>query len=43
VFTFAGAERVYRSAAYLDEVVETLLVYLLDEANDRGTGRLFLP
>jgi hypothetical protein len=43
VFTFADADRIYRSAAYLDEVVESLLEYLLDEANFRGTGRLFLP
>jgi hypothetical protein len=43
VFTFADADRIYQSAAYLDDVVETLLEYLLDEANYRGTGRLFLP
>jgi hypothetical protein len=43
VFTFADADRIYQSAAYLDEVVESLLEYLLDEANLRGTGRLFLP
>jgi hypothetical protein len=43
VFTLADPDRVYQSAAYLDEVVETLLEYLLDAANYRGTGRLFLP
>ena len=43
IFTFADADRVYRSAAYLDEIVESLLEYLLDEANYRGTGRLYLP
>jgi len=43
VFTFADADRIHKSAAYLDEVVESLLEYLLDEANYRGTGRLFLP
>ncbi len=43
VFTFAEADRVYQSATYLDKVVETLLDYLLNEANYRGTGRLFLP
>jgi len=43
VFTFADADRIYQSAAYLDEVVESLLEYLLDEANYRGSGRLFLP
>jgi len=29
VFTFADADRIYQSAAYLDEVVESLLEYLL--------------
>jgi hypothetical protein len=43
VFTFANADRIYHSVAYLDKVIETLLEYLLDEANYRGTGRLFLP
>jgi hypothetical protein len=43
VFTLADPERIYQSASYLDEVVETLLEYLLDVANYRGTGRLFLP
>lgn len=43
VFTFADADRVYQSAAYLDEVVESLVNYLLDEANYRGAGRLYLP
>ncbi len=43
VFTFADADRIYQSAGYLDEVVETLLEYLLEEATYRGAGRLFLP
>ncbi len=43
VFTSADAEHVFQSAAYLDKVVETFLDYLLNEANYRGTGRLFLP
>jgi hypothetical protein len=43
VCTFADADRVYQSAACLDEVVETLLEYLLNETNFRGSGRLFLP
>ena len=43
VFTLADADRSYQSSAYLDEVVESLLEYLLDEENCRGTGRLFLP
>src|SRR5262245_12654589 len=43
VFTFADADRIYHSAAYLDDVVESLLQYLLGEANYLGTGRLYLP
>jgi hypothetical protein len=43
VFTFTNADRLYQSAAYLDEVVESLVGYLLDEANYRGVGRLYLP
>jgi hypothetical protein len=43
VFTFADADRIYQSTAYLDDVVETLLEYLLDEARYRGAGRLYLP
>jgi hypothetical protein len=43
VFTLADADRVYHSAAYLEEVVESLLDHLLFEANYRGAGRLFLP
>lgn len=43
VFTFADADRVYDSAAYRDKVVNSLIVYLLDEPNCRGTGRLYLP
>jgi hypothetical protein len=43
VFTFADADRIYRSTPYLDEVVETLLDYLLRIDDMRGTGRLFLP
>lgn len=43
VFTISDADRIYQSAAYLEDVVETLLEFLLDEANYRGTGRLFLP
>lgn len=43
VFTFADADRIFQSPAYLDEVIERLLEYLLDEANYRGTGRLYLP
>ena len=43
VFTFADPDKVLRSAAYLEAVVEKLLDYLLDAANYRGAGRLFLP
>jgi hypothetical protein len=43
VFTFADADRIYHSAAYLDDVVESLVDYLLERANYTGAGRLFLP
>lgn len=43
VLTFADAQRIYQSSAYLDKVVERLLDYLLNQENYRGTGRLFLP
>lgn len=43
VFTFADARRLYQSADYLDEVVESLVEYLLDAADFRGAGRLYLP
>lgn len=43
VFTFADADHMYQSAAYLDKVVETLLDYLLNADNYRGAGRLYLP
>jgi hypothetical protein len=43
LFTFADADRMFQSAVYLDEVVESLLDYLLDEENYRGVGRLYLP
>lgn len=43
VFTLADANGFYRGTAYLDKVVESLLEYLLDAENLRGTGRLFLP
>jgi hypothetical protein len=43
VFTLADPDRIFQSPAYLDQVVESLLEYLLEEANWRGTGRLYLP
>jgi len=43
VFTLADSNRLYESTAYLDKVIESILEYLLDEPNCRGTGRLFVP
>jgi hypothetical protein len=43
VFTLADSNRLYESMAYLDKVIESMLEYLLDEPNCRGTGRLFVP
>lgn len=43
VFTLADADRIYNSSDYLDQVVASLLDYLFDEENYRGTGRLYLP
>lgn len=43
LFTFADADRMFQSVAYLDEVVEKLLDFLLDEHKLRGAGRLYLP
>jgi hypothetical protein len=42
VFSFADADRIYQSTVYLDEVVEALLDYLLDEAElSRDWAALF--
>jgi Domain of unknown function (DUF5615) len=43
VFTLADSNRLWESTEYLDKVIESMLEYLLDEPNCRGTGRLFLP
>jgi hypothetical protein len=43
VFTLANADRMFRSTTYLDNVVETLVDYLLNETDYRGVGRLYLP
>lgn len=43
VFTIADPNRVLRSRTYLDEVVVSLLDYLLFIDNVRGAGRLWLP
>jgi hypothetical protein len=43
VFTLADATRFLTSKDYAQEVVESLLEYLLDIDAYRGTGRLYLP
>ena len=43
VLTFADADRVLQSTAYLDRVVERLIIYLLNWEDYRGGGRLYLP
>jgi hypothetical protein len=43
VFTFGDAKQMFQSAAYLDDVVEKLLDYLLNAEDHRGAGRLYLP
>ncbi len=43
VFTLANADRVLQDRDYLDRVAESLMEYLVDIDNYRGTGRLYLP
>jgi hypothetical protein len=43
VFTLPLPDRVYRSPAFLERVVEKLLDFVLYADNIRGAGRLFLP
>jgi hypothetical protein len=43
VLTISDAGRVIHSREYANRVVETLLQYLMDIENVRGTGRLWLP
>ncbi len=43
VFTIANARQVLHNRAYAERVVESLLDYLIDIDNFRGTGRLYLP
>jgi hypothetical protein len=43
VLTLADSERILKSSANMEEVVERLLEYLLDRDDFIGTGRLFLP
>ena len=43
VLTIAEPQRILRSRAYAQRVVERLVEYLIDVENLRGTGRLYLP
>ncbi len=43
VLTLSDANQVVQSRAYANRVVETMLQYLLEIDNVRGTGRLWLP
>ncbi len=43
VFTIGNVQRIRHSREYAERVVESLLQYLMQEDNIRGTGRLFLP
>jgi hypothetical protein len=43
VLTLADPKLVSQSSAYASRVVETMLQYLLEMDNVRGTGRLYLP
>jgi hypothetical protein len=43
VFTIGDVRRLRQSNDYANHIIETLLQYLLEEDNLRGTGRLFLP
>jgi hypothetical protein len=43
MFTLADGDRLYEGTEYLDKVIESMLEYLINEPNCRGTGRLFLP
>jgi hypothetical protein len=43
VFTIADADKILSVHEYADRVIDTLLTYLFDIANLRGTGRLYLP
>lgn len=43
VFTIGDVRRLLRDRAYAEKVVESFFVYLLQEDNILGTGRLFLP
>lgn len=43
VFTIGNADNILQSGDYANRVIDTLLIYLLDLENARGTGRLYLP
>jgi hypothetical protein len=43
VLTLADPKRINHSGVYAGRVVETLLQYLMEMENLRGTGRLYLP
>jgi predicted nuclease of predicted toxin-antitoxin system len=43
VFTIADVQRIRHSREYADQVIETLLEYLMQEDNILGTSRLYLP
>jgi hypothetical protein len=43
VFTIADVQRLRYGREYADLVIESLLIYLLQADNIRGTGRLYLP
>lgn len=43
VLTLSEPQRMLSSRAYARRVVERLVEYLIDVANLRGTGRLYLP
>jgi hypothetical protein len=43
VFTIADADRLYDDSAYLKQVVDKLLQFLLYAQDYRGAGRLYMP
>lgn len=43
VLTLSEPKRIFRDHKYLEAVVESLLEFLFDLDNYRGTGRLYLP
>jgi hypothetical protein len=43
VLTLSDPDRLFHSPTYLDQVIEKLLEYLLNQERYRGAGRLYLP